>query len=225
MNQGQAKSGFFQRLAGKLSGMPPAPVIAPDEPPTLWDPMDVLEALKAGKRPDYCLYIGPTKTRSVGIDMEKMLIAAFAPLPFVPLDGYKSPLKRLSADGPEAADALATLSKYARIFLVVPTEDPRTVTRLRKLREANHLWRTLFLMPDAGAFGVDDWQAAWQNATRAANHAGLGLPPYTGGGWLFRYDLVPGASPRAATFKMIAHPNVEKVMKAIEAVCQEMVMP
>jgi hypothetical protein len=226
-HQPPAKSGLFQSAYQKLAGLAPgrsrqaSEAVAPDEPR---DAMGLLEDLQSGARPDYCLYVGPTKVKSIGADIEALLARGFAPLPVVPVDGYRSPLRRLPAEGRLAEEAFAMLATHARVLLVVPTADgggPHVAQRVRWLRQHGHLWRAVVFMPDGGAFGVEDWAAAWAAAQRAVAPAGVELPPYTPGGWLFRYAIEQPA-PRAATFRMIVHPNPDKIARALEAVCEEM---
>jgi hypothetical protein len=222
-----AKSGLIQNAFQKLAGLAPgrarsgSEAAAPDEPR---DAMGLLEELQSGGRPDYCLYVGPTKVKSIGADVEALLARGFAPLAVVPVDGYRSPLRRLPVEGRLAEEAFAMLATHARVLLLVPTADgPHVAQRVRWLRQQGHLWRAVVFMPDVGAFGVEDWSAAWAGAQRVVAPTGVELPPYTPGGWLFRYAIDPApAAPRAATFRMIVHPNPEKIARALEAVCEEM---
>ena len=196
------------------------------------EPAALLESLRAGERPDYCLYLGPTRMSPAGgaavgaapdlaFDAESLFVRAFAPLPLVPLDGHVSPLRRLPSEGPAADEAFDTLAGHARVLLAVPSDRPPAVARLRRLRDGGHLWRTVCFMPDMGTFGEPDWAAAWQAARDAASPAGIALPPYTAGGWLFRLD-VADTPPRPCGFHMIAHPNPEKIARALESICAEM---
>ena len=241
MEQESARRGIFQHAHGftqgvfhKLGGLLPGKSRAAGggggaaDAAAAPDALATLEQLQARGRPDYCLYVGPVKAKPTGPgvpDMEDLLAKGFAPLPVVQLDAYKSPLRRLPTDGRLADEAFGTLAEHARVLLVVPSAAPEAVRRARRLKDHDHLWRAVFLMPEAGTLGTADWAAAWQSAAAALAPAGLELPPYTAGGWLFRYaidETEAGPVPRAATFRMIVHPNPEKVAAALDQICEEM---
>jgi hypothetical protein len=239
MEQESARRGIVQQAQGiaqgalrKLGGLFPgkARAAAGDAAESAGgaDALATLDLLQAGRRPDYCLYVGPTRTKPASpgaADMEDLLARGFDPLPVVQLDAYKSPLRRLPTDGRLADEAYATLAEHARVLLVVPTGAPEAVRRIRWLKDHDHLWRAILLMPEGGTLGTADWAAGWQTAASVLAPAGLDLPPYTAGGWLFRYaidETEQGPVPRAATFRMIVHPNPEKISAALDQICEEM---
>src|SRR5436190_1586697 len=57
--------GLMQRLAALASGRARASSPPPADSDRTLDPLAVLEQVQAGRRPDYCLYIGPTKVKPV----------------------------------------------------------------------------------------------------------------------------------------------------------------
>lgn len=224
MESETSKRGLLQSALQKITRLAagdPSDSPAADADLARPDVLTTLEQLQSGQHPNYCLYLGPTGIKSARPDMESLLVSAFAPLPWVALNGYKSPLRRLPTEGRLAEEAFGTLAQHARVLLIVPGAEPQLTWRLRWLKQHDHLWRAVFLMPADGSFAVADWAAAWESARPTLAAAGLELPPYTAGGWLFRY-ATDAPAPRAATFRMIAHPNAEKIARALEAVCGEM---
>lgn len=199
--------GVFGKLAPKK-----AQAAAPSNAP-----LAMLERLHTGERPDYCLYLRPDagapvdKTVPLSIDLEELLIQAFAPLQVIALEEHASEWGL-----PE--ESFLTLANRGRVLCVVPTAQARFNLRLRSIQKSGPLSRCIFVMPDNGTLGSADWSAIWPGVVEEAAKLNLEFSGYTPGGWLFRIDKTG----KACTFRPIVNPNAEKVAKALESICEEM---
>ena len=183
------------------------------EPPKSTEPpitaLSLLEELHQGQHRDYCLYLRPDRgTTSSADELETMIYAAFAPLPVVPIDSETS----------LPDESFLTLADAARVLWLVPKDDSTFLQRLALLKRNDPISRCIFLMPENGAFGPNDWPTIWTAVRNKAAELGIELSAYTAGGWLFRLD----GDGKACTFRPIANPNVEKIAKALEAICEQM---
>ena len=192
--------GILQKILRREA--PPA-----QEPPIT--ALSILEELHQGSHRDYCLYLPCThKEAGAAGELESLIITAFAPLPVVPIE----PATAL----PE--EAFLTLAHSARVLWLTPKDDLTFLSRLKLLKEKGPIDRCIFLMPEVGTFGGIDWPATWAAARAKAAEFGIELSAYTAGGWLFRLD----PDGKACTFRPIANPNVEKIARALEAICEQM---
>jgi hypothetical protein len=146
---------------------------------------------------------------------------AFDPLPLARLGRPGEPV---GADGTLPSDPevynqiLEALATYSRVMLIVPSNRPDLARELQLLAAADSLWRAIFWMPDASTLANVDWPTVWAQATEPFASVQLVLPPFTPGGWLFRFD----PDGRACTFRIIAHTYKDKLAKTIEELCAEM---
>jgi hypothetical protein len=196
--------GILQKILRRE--VPPAPA-----PPMT--ALSVLEELHQGRQRDYCLYLRPTHTHvhsdgQAPADLESLIITAFAPLAVLPVE----PATALPQE------AFLTLADSARVLWLTPIDDPTFISRLQLLRERGPIDRCIFLMPEAGTFGGIDWPNTWAATRAKVAELGIELSAYTAGGWLFRLD----ADGKACTFRPIANPNVEKIARALETICEQM---
>jgi len=183
-----------------------------EEPPMT--ALSVLEELHQGRHRDYCLYLRPpthvgTVPQQPAAELESLIISAFAPLVVLPVEPASPPM-------PE--EAFVTLADSARVLWVVPVNSSAFYGQLKLLRDKGQLYRCIFLMPENGTFGGNDWPSAWAAARTKAAELGIEFSAYTAGGWLFRIDK----DGKACTFRPIANPNVEKIARALEAICEQM---
>jgi hypothetical protein len=208
---------FIQSVLKKL---PRRKLPEADEP--AMTPLVVLEELHAGGHRDYCLYLRPAMPQAwdggrpsepLSTGLESLLARAFDPLPVLAIEEMSGEAASFLPD-----EAFLTLAESSRVLLLVPSDHPQFIDRLRLLKESSAIVRAILLMPDQKTLGPTDWPAAWHAARAAAAQLGIELSPYTGGGWLFRI----ATDGKACTFRPIANPNHEKIARALEAICGEM---
>ena len=202
--------------------------LAPAPDPT--NPAWLIEQFRQYLRPNYALYIRPWPARDLlpahpyNLVTESLIAAALSPLPMavLPRPGEPcAPDATLPADSAQFLEVFRPLTHFARLIFVVPNNTPDFATHLRELAVARDIWRCIFWMPAEQSIAHVDWPTLWPTFSNAFIAANLLFPPYTPGGWFFRFD----PDGRSCSFRILTHPSKEKVAKALDSIASEMQPP
>ncbi len=211
-----------------LSAIGQARRSAPDSDPT--NPAWLIEQFRQYQSVDYALYIRPWPAAGLlaahphDLVTERLIAAALHPLPMsaLPRPGEPcAPDAALPAEPDPYLDVFRALAHFARLIFVVPSDRPDLATQLRELAAAGDLWRCIFWMPAEHSLANVEWPTLWPTFAGAFTSAALQLPPYTPGGWFFRFD----PDGRSCSFRILTHPSRQKLASAIESIACEMQPP
>jgi hypothetical protein len=200
--------------------------VLPDPTNPAW----LIEQFRQYRHPDYALYIRPWPAGQLlpehphNIVTEALIAAALSPLPMavLPRPGEPCAPDATLPSGPDQyREVFRALTHFARLIFVVPSDKPELAAELSELAAANDIWRCVFWMPAEESLANVDWLRLWPTFEKAFAASKLRLPPYTPGGWFFRYD----PDGRSCAFRILTHPSKEKVAKALESIASEMQPP